>query len=99
MSVYMIIEIAIHDTAMYGQYIGQAKDIILKYGGKYHVRGGRIESMFGSWKPERLIVIEFDSFETVERCFGSKEYRAIAHLRENSTDSRAVVVEAYASPV
>lgn len=97
MSVYMIIEITVHDAEMYSKYIVQAKEIILKHGGRYHVRGGEIRPMFGGWRPERLIVIEFDSFETVERCFKSEEYLAIAPLRENLTESRAVVVEKYES--
>jgi uncharacterized protein (DUF1330 family) len=45
----------------------------------------------------RIILIEFDTAEQVERCFGSAEYLALAPLREQSTTSRAIIVDGYSS--
>lgn len=95
MPTYVLIEIEIHDREMYSQYIEKAKPIVLSHGGQYVVRGGKVMPLFGEWKPERIILIRFDSQEDVEKCFGSEEYLEIAHLREKSTITRSVVLEGY----
>lgn len=40
MSVYMIIDSKVKDGDKYRQYIDQVSSIVIKYGGRYHVRGG-----------------------------------------------------------
>ena len=93
MTVYMIAEIVVHDEEMYSEYVNAAYDIVSKYGGQYLVRGGNITPLSGDWKPERVLVIKFDDMIAVQNCFSSVEYRKVAHLRENSTTSRSIIVE------
>lgn len=93
MAVYMIIDISVHDPGPYAEYVSRVAHIVRRYGGRYLVRGGPVTPMFGGWRPERIIVIEFDSHEDVRRCFQSPEYLALAPLRERSTESRAIVVD------
>ncbi len=94
MPVYFIAEIQeVQDKQSYLKYAEAAFEIVKKYGGKYHVRGGSAVNFFGDWKPGRLIIVEFKSREQLQKCFQSAEYRAIAPLRENSTTGRAIVVE------
>jgi uncharacterized protein (DUF1330 family) len=50
---------------------------------------------FGSWKPERIIVIEFPSESHVQNWLTSTEYKAIVPLREAGADTRAVLVDGY----
>lgn len=95
MPTYVLIEIEIHDRNPYFQYIEKARPIIESYGGHYLIRGGKITPLFGDWNPERIILIEFPSHENVERCFNSKEYLEIAKLRENSTNTRSIIIEGY----
>ena len=91
--VYQIIDIEIHDTALYEEYVKRAGVIVRSHGGRYLVRGGKVHRASGGWTPGRIVVIAFDSPEALEGCYASPEYRQIAHLREQSTHSRAVVVE------
>ena len=94
MGVYFIAEIQqIHDRESYSKYAKAAFEIVKKYGGKYHIRGGKATAYFGGWEPGRLVVVEFDSQEKLHQCFQSAEYRAIAPLRENSTTGRAIIAE------
>ena len=94
MSIYFVAEIQqIKDQESYLKYAELASEIVKKYGGKYHVRGGKAVSYFGGWKPGRLIIVEFESREQLQKCFQSAEYRTIAPLRENATTGRAIVVE------
>ena len=93
MTVYLVIDIEVHNPELYNQYVEQAAGIITSYGGRYLVRGGAITPLSGTWHPERIVLIEFETMERLRACFGSAEYREIAHLREISTRSRSVVVE------
>jgi uncharacterized protein (DUF1330 family) len=94
MSVYMIIESTVKDGKKYGEYIDRVSPIVARYGGRYHVRTGNIQAL-GSWKPERIIVLEFPTENHIEDWLASPEYKAIAPLREEGADARAILVEGY----
>lgn len=93
MAVYLIIEITVKDRELYARYVGKVPGVIERHGGRYLVRGGKVTPFSGNWEPERIVVVEFDTMEQVERCFGSPEYREIAPLREKSILSRGIIVE------
>ena len=93
MSVYMIIEIQVVEPEGYDRYVKSVRGIVEHYGGRYLVRGGEIVPVSGQWRPERIVLIEFDNLEQVQACFQSAEYGGLAPLRERSTVSRAIVVE------
>jgi len=94
MSVYMIIDSKVRDKEKYRQYIEQVSPIVGRFGGRYRVRGENIRA-FGSWKPERIIVIEFPSESNVQDWLTSTEYKAIAPLREAGADTQAILVDGY----
>ena len=98
MPVYLIADIEVMDAEMYAEYVERAPEVIHKYGGRYLVRGGNAATLSGDWDPERIIVVEFESVERLQECFGSTEYSELAPLREQSTISRSIVVESYNSP-
>ena len=94
MSVYMIIDSKVKDREKYQQYIDQVFPVVTKYGGRYHVRGEKITHL-GSWKPERIIVIEFPTEEHIHRWLTSPEYRNITTLREEGAETQAILVEGF----
>ena len=63
MSGYIIVDIVVHDPVAYEPYKKMAHAAATKYGGRYIVRGGTVEVREGSWKPSRVVVIEFPSIE------------------------------------
>lgn len=81
----------VRDQEMYGSYIRQVAEIIRSHRGEYIARSSNIVPFAGD-KPERSIVIAFDSMEDARSCFFSEEYEKIKHLRENSTKSRAFFI-------
>ena len=93
MPAYVIIDIAIHDEQTYMEYVRRVRPIVEKFGGRYLARGGKIIPMAGDWNPQRIVLIEFDSSQRVRECFGSPEYLAVAPFREQSTHTRAIIVE------
>jgi uncharacterized protein (DUF1330 family) len=98
MSAFVLIDIKVENKDPYLQYITQARPIVESYGGRYLIRGGEVTPLFGDWIPQRIVVIEFPSRDAAENCFGSPDYREIAHLRENSTVTRAIIVEGHLKP-
>jgi len=95
MSVYFIVEIKTKDETKnsYAKYIERVRSIVEKYNGRYLVRGGKITPIFGDWNPERIILIEFPSAGYVERWLNSPEYKEITGLREESTITKAIMVD------
>jgi len=90
----MIIETAgVTNPNMYREYIQKVPETVAKFGGKYLARGGNVVVVSGDWKPNRLIVIEFESMMRFQKWFNSPEYRAIKHLREESANIKAIVIE------
>lgn len=81
------------DVKEYETYIRLVKPIVEAYGGRYLVRSNKITALTQRWNPQRIIVIEWDTKEQMEQCFQSEEYKQIAGKREDSVDSRAIIVE------
>ena len=73
MSAYIIAEIDITDAAAYEDYRKRVPDVIARYGGKYIVRGGKVESLEGGWSPKRIAVLEFPSMEQALKFYRSAE--------------------------
>jgi uncharacterized protein (DUF1330 family) len=94
--VYQILDLDVHNPAIYAKYTAQVTEIIHRYGGQYLVRGGKVLSATGGWEPKRIVVIAFESVEDLRNCYASPEYQAIVHLRQQSSTSKTVVVEGIA---
>ena len=93
MAVYMIVEIEVKSEMVYAEYVDKVRAIVEKHGGRYLVRGGEVTPLSGNWSPERVVIIEFEAIEQVRRCFDSPEYLELVPLREQSTVSKAIVVD------
>ena len=81
------------DLKDYLEYIDLVKPIVNKYRGRYITRSEKITTLSEEWKPNRVIIIEFDLREQLDKCFSSKDYKKIARLRENTVNSKAIIVE------
>jgi uncharacterized protein (DUF1330 family) len=95
MSVYLIIDIAITDPDVYGEFVARMPAVVEQYGGRYLARSGEVSSMVGDWQPEWIVLIQFETIDQVQEFFASPEYLALVPLREKSATSRAIIVEGY----
>lgn len=94
MSFYMIVEPKdIIDKETYKEYTQKVLKNVEKYGGRYLTRNGEVSLIEGDWKPERIVIIEFESKDKFENWWNSKEYREIAILRERSAKVNAIVIQ------
>lgn len=82
-----------NDLTAYHDYINAVKPIAQKYHGRYLARSESITALSTDWKPDRVILIEFDTREQLDICFSSEEYQKIAGLRKYSVDSKAIIIE------
>ena len=92
MSVYVILDIDVHDEEKYLEYQKQVPDIIKSYGGRYLVRGGNVIPL-GEWQPERIVILEFPSLESLQTFVSCPEYEPVKKIRDESATSRIIAVE------
>ena len=93
MAAYVIAEIDVTDPAAYDGYRKQVLATVTKYGGKFIVRGGKVEPLEGGWTPKRLVALEFPSMEQAQKWYRSPEYAPLIQLRQKAARGRLVMVE------
>ena len=93
MSAYVVIEIVVKNPEGYEEYKVLAPPAIAAYGGKYIARGGKAEKLEGSWQPNRIVILEFESVEKAKQWLDSEEYQEAKALRHKYASSNAIVVE------
>lgn len=98
MPAYVIVEIAINDPVAYQRYKELAPPSIAAYGGRYLVRGAATEILEGSWRPPRLVILEFESAERARAWWSSTEYAPAKVLRNSCADTRMLLVEGVSTP-
>ena len=93
MAAYLIVQVKVNDPKRYEDYKKMVPPSLEPYGGRFLVRGGAVETMEGSWKPARLVVIEFDSVERAKAWWGSREYAEAKALRQATADTEMILVQ------
>ena len=93
MPAYVIAEVDVTDAAAYEDYRKQVPAVVTKYGGKFVVRGGKVETLEGSWSPKRIVVLEFPSVEQAQKWYRSSEYAPLIALRQRASRGKLIVVE------
>lgn len=93
MAAYVLVEIEVTDPVRYEAYKKMAEASIAAFGGRYLVRGGRVETLEGDWRPPRLVVLEFPSVERAREWWSSDAYRSGKELRQATARSRMILVQ------
>jgi len=93
MVAYVIVDIEVSDTQAFEEYKRLAQLAVAAYGGRYRARGGHTESLEGSWHPQRLVILEFDSPARARQWYESSEYRAARDVRRQAASFRMLVTE------
>jgi len=94
MAAYLHVEVSrIHDPVMYRRYVAAARPLVQTSGGTYVLTSNHVSALSDHEPPERVVLIRFPDRQSLDRCFRSADYAAIAPLRESSTESRAIIIE------
>jgi uncharacterized protein (DUF1330 family) len=94
MSAFLIIEIVgVHDAELYARYRDRVAPNLAAAGGTYVVRGGEIQVLEGSWRPNRIVVVRFDSAEAACGWWNSSGYAELRAMRQEATTTNMILVE------
>lgn len=93
MPAYLIADVEVTDPVKYEDYRKLTPGAIAKFGGKFIARGGQTSVLEGDWRPHRVVVIEFPSFEQAKNFYTSVEYTAARRARAGAANARMIVVE------
>jgi uncharacterized protein (DUF1330 family) len=93
LSAYVVVNVTVNDAKRYEDYKALAPGSIEQYGGKYLARGGHVEALEGSWKPNRMVILEFPSVEKAKSWWSSTEYAKAKAIRQSCSRAELVVVQ------
>jgi uncharacterized protein (DUF1330 family) len=93
MAAYVIGDIEVTDPAAFQEYRNRVGATVEQYGGRFVVRGGRVNRKEGDWQPRRLLMLEFPSLEQAERWYNSSEYKPLIAMRENAARTQLIIAE------
>ena len=94
---YLIVDVEIHDLETFREYSAGSPGAIAGAGGRYLSRGGPFEVAEGTWRPSRLVLAEFPSWDVLQSWYFGDEYQALARLRQSCSTTQMVAVEGHAS--
>src|ERR1700751_852670 len=84
MPAYIIAELQVTDPTAYDGYRPLAAASIARFGGRFAVRGGKVDLLEGAPEPERIVVIEFPDADTARRWYRSEEYQKALKIRQSA---------------
>ena len=93
MNGYIIVEIDVTDPVGYEEYKKLAGATVAKYGGKYLIRGGSVETLEGDWKPKRIVVLKFPSVARAKEWLECAEYREPRKMRHRTARTNMILLE------
>jgi uncharacterized protein (DUF1330 family) len=93
MKAYVIVTVAVQDPERYKDYIKAATPTVAAHGGRYIVRGGRAEKLEGDVTINRIVVLEFPSYQQAKNWYESAEYRAALAIRQSFATGSLILVE------
>ena len=93
MPAYVVTEIEVHDTVRYENYKKMSTESVQAFGGRFVVRGGKVQTLEGTWSPKRFVVVEFPTVERAKEWWSSKEYAPAKKLRNETATSQMILVE------
>jgi uncharacterized protein (DUF1330 family) len=93
MPAYFIVDVDVTDPAGFEEYRKQVPATVERYGGRFVVRGGQVQTLEGTWQPKRVVVLEFPSVEQARRWYDSAEYRDPKALRFKTAKTNLILVE------
>lgn len=94
---YWIVRVDIDDLEQYKQYMAANAAPFRKYGARFLVRGGEVETVEGTSR-QRNAVIEFPSYEAARDCWHSPEYQAAMKLRTPVSRADLIIAHGYDGP-
>ena len=95
MPAYLIARVDITDWERYREYMRHTPRVIQSFGGHFIARGGETITLEGPVEEDRVVVIEFPTFQQAKAFYESPEYKRIKKLRDGAGAAQFVVVDGH----
>ena len=93
MATYAVFDVDWHDQNKAKEYREKFGPALEKYGGKT-LCAGPPQIIEGSWKPSRIVILEFPNADAFRSWYASSEYAPVLRLRlDGATTGTALVIE------
>ena len=93
MKAYVIVDVTITDPVKYEEYKKLTPASLVPFAGKFVARGGQTETLEGTWKPGRLVILEFPSKQKAQEWWSSAGYAPAKALRQAASNTQMILVE------
>ncbi|WP_267551226.1 DUF1330 domain-containing protein [Rhizobium rhizogenes] len=93
MPAYIISDVTVRDAEAFQIYRSRAAASIAHYGGRYLVRGGKVEQLEGEWLPRAIIIVEFPDIEQARIWYRSPEYALALKVRDQALSRNLILVD------
>ena len=93
MTGYLIAHIEVTNPQAFEAYRAAVPAVIASFGGRYLIRGGKVEIKEGTWEIPRLVVLEFPSVDKAHEFYNSPAYQEILPLRLAASAGSVAIVE------
>jgi uncharacterized protein (DUF1330 family) len=93
MAAYVIADIEVLEPIEYEDYKKLAGPSVAVFGGRYVVRGGKVDIAEGDWTPKRFVILEFPTMAQARAWYDSAEYGQVKAIRHRTAKSRVIFAE------
>ena len=93
MAAYILVDNKIIDREDFNEYVEKIPQVIAAHGGRFLARGGTTRVVEGDYAPERIVVLEFESYDRAVAFVSSPEYVELSVIRNRSTNTSTIIVD------
>jgi uncharacterized protein (DUF1330 family) len=93
MAAYIVGRMDVTDWDKYREYTKVTPGIIEKYEGKFMVRGGDMVTLEGPEESQRIVLLEFPTFEKAKAFYISPEYQEARKLRAGAATGQLIAIK------
>ncbi|WP_407156060.1 DUF1330 domain-containing protein [Bradyrhizobium sp. STM 3557] len=93
MKAYLVLDLTVNDMDGFREYIAEIPAYISKHSGQYIVPGVQPTVIEGDWKPERVVIIEFQTRDKAEAFLADREIQGLFNIRHTTSTSRLLLVD------
>lgn len=93
MPAYLIASVDVKDSDKFKDYLAASPKILEKYTGRFLARGGEVLKLEGNWNPNRIVIVEFDTYEKAKEFWNSTDYKPLKEIRQLSANTNMIIVD------
>ena len=93
MAAYVIFDVEVIDPAERDDYAKLANESLVPFQSKTLLHGGTVEVLEGDWKPETLVMLEFESMEQAKQWYRSPAYSKAKDILRRVASTKVILVE------